>query len=124
MAIPTHEELQKLKDITRITGHLTQIQTRQLEAWAQVVLAADWYEIECDPDNRTLSVNTSDLDYASMEYGGEEVGNVYRRRMSKFDECVKYLLGTDYSVTIRLKGKLIGQFPPLSPTIKAHPPKE
>lgn len=122
--IPTHEELMQLKELTRMTGQLSNVQIAQLKMWPRVILGANHAQVEFDPDQYVLIVDVSDLDYKSMMEGATDNPVViYNRRMVRFNESVKYLLGEDYAVIIRLKGKMIGHFPPLCEPLAAHPPK-
>lgn len=122
---PTHEELVKLRELTRMTGLLTNLQIQQLKMWPQIVLAANDAEIEFDPELRLVAVSISNLDYASMQERAptEDIVTVFNRRMNKFNQCVKFLLGDEYSVVIEMKGRRLGYFPPKELTLTAHPPK-
>jgi hypothetical protein len=123
--IPTPEELGKLNDLTRMTGSLTNVQIQQLKMWPKVILGADAAEVEFDPENYIVTADVSNLDYKSMMEGSkDDPVTLYNIRMAKFDACVKYLLGDDYGVVVKLKGAVIGRFPPKRPPIKAHEGRE
>lgn len=115
----------QMKELTRMTGTLTNVQSAQLKMWPRIILGANNAEIEFDPENNSVAVDMSDLDYKSMLEGvTEDPVTIYSRRMAKFDTAVKWLLGDDYAVTVRLKGHAIGQFPAKSLPIRAHMPKD
>lgn len=123
--IPTHEELIKLRELTRMTGLLTNVQIKQLKMWPQIVLAANDAEVEFDPDMRTLTVSISNLDYDAMKERAplDDIVTVFNRRMNKFNQCVKFLLGNEYAVSIEMKGKRLGYFPPTELSAAVHAPK-
>lgn len=122
--IPTNDELMTLKELTRMTGKLSNLQIHQLKMWPRVILGANKAEVEFDPEQYALIVDVSDLDYKGMMTDTkEDAVTVYNRRMARFNECVKYLLGEDYAVFIRLNGKMIGHFPATKRPITAHPAK-
>lgn len=119
MSVPTTEDLMHLRDMTRMTGTLTNVQIAQLKMWPQVILGARKAEIEFDPDTHLVIAFISDLDYGTMMAGiTESPVLVYNRRMARFDEAVKWLLGGEYGVRIVLKDKTIADFPPKSAPVK------
>lgn len=124
MSVPSIEDLMKLRDITRMTGTLSNLQMLQLRLWPQVILGAQKAEIEFDPDAQVVSVDLSDLDYKTMmeDSPWQDPVKLYQYRMEKFDSAVKFLLGDDYGTVIRLKGTTIGQFGPRRMPAKAHEP--
>lgn len=122
--VPTTDELMLLKEMTRMTGKLSNIQIHQLKMWPKVILGANKAEVEFDPEQYALIVDVSDLDYQGMLADTkEDPVAIYNRRMTRFNESVKFLLGEDYAVFIRLNGKMIGHFPATSRPIVAHPAK-
>lgn len=120
----TTEDLIKMQDITRMTGTLNQVQMYHLKMWAHVILGCNKMEAEFDPDGRSLVVDISDLDYKGMLNGAtDDPVTLYSRRMAKFDEAIKtLLLGNEYTVVIRMKGKQLQLFSPQAPVQGTHLP--
>lgn len=125
MSVPTEKELMQLKELTRMTGSLSNVQIKQLKMWSAIVLGALGFEVEVDTEGFVVVVDATSLDYPTMmKDTTEDPVTMYRRRMARFDYAVKWLLGEDYAVVIRLKGNQLGSFPPKSPPLLAHLPKE
>lgn len=124
MSVPTNEELMRWKDLTMMTGELSEVQILQLKMWPKVILGASAAEVEFDANERSVSVILGRVNYKWVIEGSNESFNVlFKRRMERFDEAVKWLLGDDYIVRIISKGQKIMEFPPLSGLIKAHQPR-
>ena len=121
--IPTKQDLLKLRDLTQMTGGLEKSQIAQLKMWPKIILCANDGEIEFNPDEKFLAVDLSNLDYKSMESEGVDIVTSFKRRMDRFDESIKFLLGDDYTVIVKVKGTSLGNFPPKMATLGAHSPK-
>jgi len=126
---PTQEELVRLREITRMTGYLTNVQIRQLQMWPRIVLAAHDASVEFDPDTHEVEVDLLGIDYNAiwtpqeqMQLLPEMLVKEYQTRLQYFDKCVKYLLGNEYGVTVKFKGKVLGRSPPTAPVSGAHLP--
>lgn len=125
MAVPTVEELMRWKDLTMMTGELSDVQVLQLKMWPRVILGATTAEIEFDPDQRSVSVYLGRVNYKAITEGStEDMMVLFKRRMQKFDQAVKWLLGDDYTVIIYSNKHKMAEFPPLVGILKAHPPRE
>lgn len=118
----------RMKELTRMMGTLTREQITQLKMWPKVILSANNAEVEFDPEGYVVSANIWDIDAKSMLEGlegtSEEAVAVFGRRLQKYDQAVKWLLGDEYTVNVSIKGTLIKSFPPTTISTKAHPPKE
>lgn len=113
----------QMKELTRMTGVLNNVQVAQLKMWPKIILAADNAEVEFDPEAYSVTVEVSDLDYRSIGEGAsEDLVVVYKRRMERFNQAVKFLLGDDYAVLVKMRGKVLASFPPISPPLAAHQP--
>jgi hypothetical protein len=120
---PTAEDFARLRELTRMTGTLSNIQIHNLKMWASVILCARQAEMEFDAENHTFIVEASGIDLqAMMEHPEQPVQALYRHRMARFDECVRMAIGDEYDISVRVKGVELGRFPPKGPPTKAHPP--
>lgn len=118
------EDILKLRDLTRMTGKLTNVQIAQLKMWPKIILGANDGEVEFDPDEHMLTVTISKVDYKYiMEGATEPLPQVFNHRMGLFNTAVKFLLGDEYGVNVVMKGKLLGAFPPSQQAEPAHAPK-
>jgi hypothetical protein len=122
--IPTIEDLIQMRDLTRMLGTLNNVQKKQLDMWSRVILGANDVTIEFDFENYVLSVDVSNLDYKTMMEGQQDPVEMYKRRMAKFDSAIKFLIGDEYSVVVKLKGKTLHRFAPKAPPQQLHLPKE
>lgn len=122
MASPTEDDLIALRELTRMTGKLCDVQIQQLKMWPRVILCANNADVEFDPEQYTLIVNISDLDYEVMKLEStKNLVEAFHLRMTRFAQSVQFLLGTDYSIFIRMKDSLLGTFPATNGPINAHP---
>lgn len=122
---PAEADLMRMRDLTKMSGALTRQQIAQLKMWPRIILCADNAEVEFDPESHSVSANIWDINSAAMLEGtSEDAATIFGRRLEKFDEAVKWLLGDEYTVNVSIKGKHITSFPPKTIDTKAHPPKE
>lgn len=124
MSIPTKEELMRLKDLTMMTGELAEVQILQLKMWPRVILGATAAEIEFDSNERSLTAILGRVSHKAVTDGSKEDFKIlFERRMGKFNQAVKWLLGDDYTVKIVSNGHMIAEFAPTVAIQKAHPPR-
>jgi predicted enzyme involved in methoxymalonyl-ACP biosynthesis len=117
------KEIAQMRELTRMTGLLNNVQAHQLKMWTHVVLCANEGVFEFDPEGLLLVADVSNLDYKAMMEGvSEDIYTHFKKRMAFFDQCVKMLIGEEYGVVIKMKGNVLSDFPPMSMPKKAHPP--
>lgn len=118
---PSVKELVQMRELTRMTGQLNNVQAHQLKMWIHVILSANAGAIEFDPENYVLFVEISNLDTkAMMEEVEEEMVPHFKKRMQFFDKSAKLLLGEEYAVVIKMKDKVLADFPPTSAPMKSN----
>ncbi|WNM70312.1 hypothetical protein [Myxococcus phage Mx1] len=122
---PRIEELMKMRDLTRMTGTVTNVQMHQLKMWPLVILSAEKATVSVDTEAASVEFDVEGVDWKSLPavQTPQEVLELFRARMQHLDGAVKLLFGEEYSVVIKMKGKLIQSFPPKSPVGTAHEPK-
>lgn len=117
MSAPTIKDLLGLQEITRMTGQLNNVQLHQVKMWVHGILCADHAVIEFDPDEHIFAVEVSLLDYKTLsaESGaGSTMSPVknFQIRAEHFNAYMKVLLGQEYGVVIKMKNKVLANFPP------------
>lgn len=124
MSVPTKEELMRLKDLTMMTGELSEVQILQLKMWPRVILGATAAEVEFDANERSLTAILGRVSHKAVTEGSKEDFKIlFDRRMEKFNQAVKWLLGDDYTVRIYSNNHKLAEFMPLVGIQKAHPPR-
>lgn len=116
---PTQEDFVTMRELTRMTGQINQVQVHQLQMGVLVMLCAKTVELEFDPDTHVLSADITGIDSSLW---GENALAEFQKRMKMYDGVVKFVLGDEYSCVIKIKGNVVGDFPPKAPPPKAHKP--
>ncbi|NBT57436.1 hypothetical protein EBT16_01505 [bacterium] len=94
---PTWEQLMLLRDLTKRTGVLHEIQVTNLKLWPMIAFThAQTSEFTWDVDkhNVTFSLTTKGASPKSM-----------RARFDWLDQSVKALLGPEWGITVNMNGK-------------------
>lgn len=124
MSVPSKEELMRLKDLTMMTGELSEVQVMQLKMWPRIILGATAAEVEFDANERSISVILQRVNHKSITEGSSEDFMVlFKRRMQKFDQAVKWLLGDEYTVRVFSNNHKMAEFMPSTGIVKAHQPR-
>lgn len=122
----TMEDLAMMRDLTRMTGAITNVQKKQLDMWPRVILGADNVKVSVDTKEHVIDVDVSNVDFKGIcaASPNESPVDAYERRMAVFNESCKFLLGEEYTVNISMKGQSLKVFHPLAPVpVATHEPR-
>jgi hypothetical protein len=110
-----------MQELTRMTGQLNNVQLHQVKMWVHGILCADHAVIEFDPDEHVFTVEVSLLDTKTLaaEPDLTAIQN-FKLRAEHFNSYVKVLLGQEYGVVIKMKDKVLANFPPTQAPRKAN----
>lgn len=124
--VPTKQEILTMKDLTRMTGLINQVQSHQLKMYCLVILCANQAEIEFDPELYQVVADISKIDSKALLEGyiDKSLKEAFTHRALLFNDSVKFLLGDEYQVIIKMANNLLADFPPTTPPQKAHTPRE
>lgn len=125
MTTPTEKDLLALRELTRMSGLLNNVQLYQIKMWLHVILCANNAAVEFDPDGYVLVAEISNLDYKIMMEGvSSDIVSHFKKRLMFFDKAVKMLLGDEYAVVIKMKDQILAEFPPLAAPSRTNPPRK
>jgi hypothetical protein len=118
---PTSKDFAQMRELTRMTGQLNNVQAHQLKMWTHVILSANTGVIEFDAENCALVIEISNLDYKSMMEGvAEDMVTHFNKRLQFFNKSAKLLLGEEFAVIIKMRDRILGDFPPSAPPQKSN----
>lgn len=89
------QTLYQLQDMTRRTGILHELQTRHLKVWAMAALNVDKVELRYSREPEVCEFRTG----TAVLHGGKPPDNL-TKCLEYLDELVRFLLGTEYRVTV------------------------
>lgn len=121
MSAPSAKDLYQMQELTRMTGQLNNIQLHQIKMWVHGILCADDAVIDFDPDSLLFSTEISNLDHKILaSVPGIGAIDNFKTRAERFNTCMKTLLGEEYQVTIKMKNKVLADFPPTGAPRKSN----
>lgn len=121
MSAPSMKDLMQMQELTRMTGLLNNVQLHQIKMWIHGILCANEAVIDFDPDTLVFVAEISNLDYGVLKQAsGVDTFANFKARTEHFNQCMKVLLGDDYGVVIKMKDKILADFPPTSAPRKSN----
>ena len=96
---PKLEKLYFMRELTRKTGILHEIQVMNLNNWPLVFTHAQEVVTQFSYENKLVA-------YEIVKVKGRVPANL-RQRLEHLEKCVKMLLGDEYSITVFEKGEML-----------------
>lgn len=89
------EQLMRLRDLTRRTGMLHELQMKQLKIWPRVFFDCDKHELTYDCDAKIVTITL--VTKAALAFRDLE------RRIKALEDCIHTMLGPDWALLLWAK---------------------